>query len=92
MIIRIASEGQYELGDGDTPELNELDNAAVRTCEAGDEAAFRASYARLLDFLRSKGRPVAEDYLGGSDLILPPSDVSLQEASKEFSGEGLIPG
>jgi hypothetical protein len=90
VIIRVATEGQYEL-DGDVAELNDLDNAAVTACEGGDEAHFRDSYARLLDYVRSHGRLVGEDYLGGSDLILPPPDVSLEEARQEFSGEGLIP-
>ena len=39
-----------------------------------------------------KGRPVPEDELIGSDIILPPLDVSLEEAQAEFQGEGLIPG
>ena len=30
--------------------------------------------------------------LVGSDVILPPPDVTLEEAKAEFSGEGLIPG
>ncbi|MGP0047309.1 MAG: PspA-associated protein PspAA, partial [Solirubrobacteraceae bacterium] len=32
------------------------------------------------------------DQLFGSDIILPPPDVSLAEARSEFLGEGLIPG
>ncbi|HET9719047.1 MAG TPA: hypothetical protein VFP55_03125 [Solirubrobacteraceae bacterium] len=90
MIVRIATEGQYEL-DGETGELDELDNAAVAACQTGDEAQFRAVYGRLLDYVRSHGRQLGDDYLGGSDLILPPPDVSLEEARAEFSGEGLIP-
>jgi hypothetical protein len=35
---------------------------------------------------------VGDDELVGSDLILPPPDVTLEEASAEFTGEGLIPG
>ena len=42
--------------------------------------------------MRSKGTPVADDELEASDVILPPPDVSLEEAGAEFSGEGLIPG
>ncbi len=91
MIVRISNEGQYEL-DGDPAELNKLDQAAVASCEAGDEDHFRASFDRLLEYVRSHGRPVEEDHLGGSDLILPPPDVSLEEAKQGFSGEGLIPG
>jgi hypothetical protein len=34
---------------------------------------------------------VPEDELEASDVILPPADTSLKEASSEFTGEGLIP-
>lgn len=92
MIVRIATEGQYELPDSDADKLSELDNEAVDACGAGDDQRFHESFSRLLDFVRSNGQPVGEDDLRGSDLILPPPDVSLQEAREEFSGDGLIPG
>ncbi|MGI8506315.1 MAG: PspA-associated protein PspAA [Solirubrobacteraceae bacterium] len=92
MIVRIATEAQYELGDGDTAELNELDNAAVAACESGDERRFGEAFARLLELVRTKGAAVRDDELVGSDIILPPPDVSLEEARSEFQGEGLIPG
>lgn len=92
MIVRIATEGQYELSDQDADGLNELDNAAVSACEAGDEAAFAEVFGRLLDYVRTHGTAVADDALVGSDVILPPPDVSLEEARAEFQGEGLIPG
>jgi hypothetical protein len=91
MIVRIATEGQYEL-DGDPAELGELDEATVTACESGDEARFHETYARLLEYVRSHGRPVGDDQLTGSDVILPPPDVSFEEAKEGFSGEGLIPG
>ena len=34
---------------------------------------------------------VADDDLSASDLIIPPDDLSLEEAKELFSGEGLIP-
>jgi hypothetical protein len=92
VIVRIATEGQYELGDNDVPALNELDNQAVAACDENDEQQFQASFQRLLEFVRTSGRPVDEDRLEGSDVILPPPDTSLEEAKAEFSGEGLIPG
>ena len=92
MIIRISMEGQYNLDDADVDELNRLDNAAVSACESGDESGFHDTYERLLRFVRERGRSVDDDHLGGSDLILPPSDVTLDEARAEFSGEGLLPG
>ncbi len=92
MIVRIATEGQYEVGDGDVEKLNELDNRAVAACEAGDDAGFRSAFDNLLQLIRTSGRELADDELEGSDLILPPPDVSIEEAKEEFSGEGLIPG
>jgi len=92
VIVRISNEGQYEVADGDVGALNELDDAAVVTCEADDEAAFEEIYGKLVAFVRSHGRPVGDDELLGSDIILPPPDVSLEEARREFQGEGLIPG
>jgi hypothetical protein len=92
VIVRIATEGQYEIADEDLSALNELDNQAVAACETSDEARFRAAFDELLDLVRNQGRRLGDDELSGSDLILPPPDVSLEEAREEFTGEGLIPG
>jgi hypothetical protein len=92
VIVRISNEGQYDVSEDDAAGLNELDNQAVASCEASDEQAFRDVFGRLLDYVRAKGRPVPDDELYGSDIILPPPDVSLEEAKREFQGEGLIPG
>jgi hypothetical protein len=91
MIVRIATEGQYEVLERDVETLEALDHQAVTACEAADEEEFHASFSRLLGFLRQNGRPLPEDELAPSDLILPPPDVSLEEARAEFSGDGLIP-
>ena len=92
MIVRIATEGQYELTESDAEAFNDLDNHAVTTCEADDEEHFHAAFQRLIDFVRTNGRLVPEDRLEASDVILPPPDVSFAEAKAEFTGEGLIPG
>jgi hypothetical protein len=92
VIVRIATEGQYEVGEGDVPALNDLDNQAVAACEGQDEQHFHDAFERLLEFVRTKGAPVPADTLEPSDVILPPPDVSCGEARAEFSGEGLIPG
>jgi hypothetical protein len=92
VIVRISTEGQYDLDESAVAVLNELDNAAVEACDAGDEAAFHEVYGKLLDYVRGKGRELPDDELTGSDLILPPPDISLEEAREEFTGDGLIPG
>ena len=91
MIVRISTEGQYEIDDSDVAELNTLDKEAVAACGDDDEAHFRETFSRLLELVRSRGKPLGDDELTGSDVILPPPDVSLEEAKAEFQGDGLIP-
>jgi hypothetical protein len=91
MIVRIFTEGQYRLPDEQRERLNELDNEVITVCANGDEQSFREAYDRLLEFVRSTGEPLADDELEGSDLMLPPPDITFEEAKSEFTGEGLIP-
>jgi hypothetical protein len=91
VIVRIANEGQYELPDGDADRLNELDNEAVAAVEAGDEARFQELWQQMLDLVASDGNQLNDDELVGSDIILPPRDITFAEAQGEFTGEGLIP-
>ena len=88
MIVRIATEGQFELDGRNAQELRELDNKAIGQCAAGDEEVFRATFAQMLALVRSHGRQLPEDELVPSDVILPPPDVSFEEAQAGFSGEG----
>jgi hypothetical protein len=91
VIVRISGEGQFELPDTDAERLNDLDNRAVAAAEAGDEAGFDELFGQMLELVESDGRELPDDELVGSDVILPPRDVSFEEARGEFTGEGLIP-
>ena len=91
MIVRIATEGQYDFPDDDVDKLNELDNEVVEAVEAGDEERFQTAFASLLELVRSDGRPVADDVLEESDVIIPPPDLTFAEAGHQFTGDGLIP-
>jgi hypothetical protein len=91
MIVRIFSEGQYRVPDAASARLHELDQEYVSAVESGDEEAFAASFAALLAYVRSSGERLADDELEPSELMLPPADISFEEARSEFTGEGLIP-
>ena len=91
MIVRIFGDQQYRLDDEHRARLDELDDATVDVVGGGDEAGFRERFAELVDFVRSNGVPLADDELVGSDFFLPPADLTLAEAQREFTGEGLIP-
>jgi hypothetical protein len=91
VIVRISGEGQYNLRDEDSERLNELDNRAVNAVEQGDETGFKELWSQMLELVASDGNAVPQDELVESDVILPPRDVTFEEAKAEFSGEGLIP-
>ena len=91
MIVRIAGEGQYEVPDDLQERLNELDNEAVAAVEAGDEARFHELFEQMQELVKNDCTPVPDDELVTSQVILPPSDLTFEEAKGEFTGEGLIP-
>jgi hypothetical protein len=92
MIVRIFSDDQYRVPETAVERMNVLDNECVAAVEAGDEERFRACYTELLALVRDEGDALGDDELTGSDLMLPPADISMAEAREEFTGEGLIPG
>ena len=91
MIVRIATEGQYELADDAYDELNELDNRAVTAVEASDEELFYDTWNAMLKLVRERGTQLEADDLHESALILPPPDLTLAEAELEFTGDGILP-
>ena len=91
MIARLATEGQYRLEGDDARRLNELDNEAVAAVERGDEAALADLLKRMHDLVESAGAAVPHEELATSDVIIPPTDTTLEQARADFSGDGLIP-
>jgi len=92
MIVRILGEGQLEVDDSATDELNVLDAALEKAVNAGDEKAFRPALAALLDRVRSLGSPLAPDAIEPSELILPYADAGLTDVREMLTDGGLIPG
>jgi hypothetical protein len=91
MIVRVLTEGQYELDDEAAAEAEKLDQEVVDLCLGDDEARFHDRFTKLLELVRSRGVPLEDDDLRTSELMLPPPDTSMEEARREFTAEGLIP-
>ena len=92
MIIRILGEGQYDVEDSALDKLNELDAALEAAVDAGDEAAFAVALTELLAGVRTVGAAHPADTLDESDLILPPSDATIDQVREMLNDDGLIPG
>ncbi len=91
MIVRILSEGQYQLPSAQLDSLNDLDNKVVDAVAAEDPKEFQQLFGRMLKLVREQGEPLPPDIISESQIILPAPDTTMDEARSLFSGEGLIP-
>ena len=91
MIVRLMGEGQYRVDDALRAQLNELDERAQTAIDANDEAALDDMLDEIWQLVRDRGESLPEEELSGSDVIIPPSDLTLEETRNLFSDEGLIP-
>lgn len=91
MIVRLMNEGQYRVDDGLREQLNELDDRAQTALEGNDEPGLDDMLDEMWQLVRARGERLPDEDLSASDLIIPPSDLTLEETRKLFSDEGLIP-
>jgi hypothetical protein len=95
MIVRLMGEGQYEIDKKHLDEVNKIDNNIVKIVNSKDEkaiaTAFKTEYKKLIDYVRKNGKKIPDKIIKPSDIIIPPADLTLEEAQKIFTGEGLIP-
>jgi hypothetical protein len=91
VIVRIMGEGQYEVDDGLQARLNEIDDEVGAAFAAGDQAAMSEALRRLAEEVRGAGRRLDDTDLSPSDAVVPPEDLTLEEAHELLEGEGLIP-
>jgi ABC-type transporter Mla subunit MlaD len=92
VIARIATDGQYRLADDNLQRLNEIDEEAQTAVEAGDQEGLQRLLERMAELVRSEGEPLGDDELVESEVIIPPTDSTIEELAHAFEDEGLIPG
>ncbi|MCL6551096.1 MAG: hypothetical protein K6T37_08810 [Acidothermus cellulolyticus] len=92
MILRLLGQGQFDVSEETVAALNELDAALQAAVERGDELAFRQALGEMLVLVQERGHRLPDDYLGPSDLVLPPADATVEEVRALLGEEGLIPG
>lgn len=92
MIVRILGEGQFNLPGSVIDALNDIDNRMVEAVATEDGAQFQSLLDEMFRLVREQGEPLPLDQLVESDLILPETDLTLDEAEHIFIGDGLLPG
>jgi hypothetical protein len=91
VIARLMGEGQYRIDEVLRAQLNELDERAAGAVDAEDEGALDDVLDEMWQLVRDRGERLPDDELSASDLIIPPSDLTLEETRQLFTEEGLVP-
>ena len=91
MIVRVIGEGQYEVGDDLLTRLNELDRQALEALDREDEGELDGFLNEMARLVREQGRRLADEEIVPSDVIVPPSDLTLEETRRLVTEEGFLP-
>jgi hypothetical protein len=92
-IVRIMGQGQFTVDNTTLKKLNEIDDSIVQlvSTERSDDIEFRKRLTELTSIVETKGQPLDPKEIIQSDIILPSTDLSIDEAKRLFKGEGVIP-
>jgi hypothetical protein len=93
-IVRIMGQGQFRINGDTVKTINEIDDAIVQILQnesKADDQEYRAKVAEIVQTIKSKGQKLEDKELVESDIIVPDTDISIDEAKKVFQGEGIIP-
>jgi len=90
VIIRIMGEGQYQASNALRSELNKIDDRIVTLVEEGNAVEFRRELKRLISMIKEKAMPIDAKEIVNSDIIVPPADMSFDEAKAVFKKPGII--
>jgi hypothetical protein len=92
-IVRIMGQGQFTVDNSTLRRLSEVDDSIVQlvSIERSDDTEFRNRLTELTNIVETKGKRLDPKEIIQSDIILPSTDLSVDEAKKLFRGEGVIP-
>jgi hypothetical protein len=102
-VARVMGQGQYRIDALTVSKLNKIDNDIVKLVSEDASSSdnggsddvnskFQHMLIEMISLITDKGIQVDLAEIIPSDFIVPPSDVSIDEAREMFRGEGLIPG
>ena len=99
IVIRISGQGQFKVSSDILDKINEIDNSIVTLIEnvslgSSDRSLvqkeLQSKLTEMRNLITSRGQSLDDKEIVESDIIVPDSDLSIEEASKIFKEEGLI--
>jgi trehalose-6-phosphatase len=92
-IVRIMGQGQFMIDNKILKKLNQIDNSIVQLVsnDRTDNTEFKKRLTELTDIVEKNSKQLDPKEIVQSDIILPSTDLSIEEAKRLFQGEGLVP-
>jgi hypothetical protein len=93
-IVRIMGQGQFKINEDIVKRINEIDDTIVQILQnesKSDDQNYRAKITEIVETITSEGQKLEDKELVESDIIVPDTDISIDEAKKVFQGQGVIP-
>ena len=93
-IVRIMGQGQFKINEDIVKRINEIDDTIVQILQnesKSDDQKYRAKITEIVETITSEGQKLEDKELVESDIIVPDTDISIDEAKKVFQGQGVIP-
>ena len=98
-IVRISGGGQYEIDNNLLTQINNIDDKVVNILknhsngQSNHEVVkkeLKEKLEEITSFIKSNGRPIMDTDIVKSNLYVPNSDISVEEAQNVFKDEGII--
>ena len=92
-IVRIMGQGQFMIDNKILKKLNQIDNSIVQLVsnDRTDNTEFKKRLTELTDIVEKNSKQLDPKEIVQSDIILPSTDLSIEEAKRLFQGEGVVP-
>ncbi len=86
-------QGQFMIDNKILKKLNQIDNSIVQLVsnDRTDNTAFKKRLTELTDIVEKNSKQLDPKEIVQSDIILPNTDLSIEEAKRLFQGEGVVP-
>jgi len=98
-IVRISGGGQYEIDNNLLTQINNIDDKVVNILKNHSKGQsnheivkkeLKEKLEEITSFIKSNGRPIMDTDIVKSNLYVPNSDISVEEAQNVFKDEGII--
>ena len=92
-IVRIMGHGQFSVDHKILQRLNEIDDLLVQlvSSDKPNDSEFKKHLIELTKIVEQNGKQLDSKEIIQSDIILPSADLSVDEAKRLFTGEGVVP-